>query len=60
MKMASSVLPKVKNTVTETVRITMPSSRHRAKVFLQRFNSPAPKFCPTKVVQAWEKELRIS
>ena len=31
-----------------------------SSVLRQRFTLPAPQFCPTKVVQAWLKELRIS
>lgn len=45
--------------IAETKAI-MPSSRQSVSVFRHRLISPAPKFCPTKVVHAWLKELRIS
>ena len=52
LKMASSDLPKNRITVMAAANVITPSSRHSSSVFLQRRSSPAPKFCPTKVVQA--------
>ena len=36
---------------------TSASARVVNSTFLQRFMLPAPKFCPTNVVQAWLKEF---
>ena len=52
LKIESSGFP---NEIISTIaasRITAPSARHSSSVLLQRLSSPAPKFCPTKVVQA--------